>query len=125
MVVTIAVQSSSITTSVLIPLVASGVLLVRNAEPITLGANIGTTITALLAALGAGAIDGLTIAFTHTLFNIAGIAMIYSIPLVRYVPVDLAEGLSNIATRRRSWAVAYVAGAFILLPVVGVVVLGG
>ncbi len=125
MVVTIAVQSSSITTSVLIPLVASGVLLVRNAYPITLGANIGTTITALLAALGAGAIDGLTIAFTHTLFNIAGIAMIYSIPLVRYVPVDLAEGLSNIATRRRSWAVAYVAGAFILLPVVGVIVLGG
>ena len=54
MIVTIAVQSSSITTSILIPLVASGILLTRNAYPITLGANVGTTITALLAALGAG-----------------------------------------------------------------------
>ena len=123
--VTVAVQSSSITTSVLIPLVASGVLMVRNAYPITLGANIGTTITALLAALGAGAVDGLTIAFTHTLFNIAGIVLIYSIPAVRYIPVQLAERLSEVATSHRSYALAYVAGAFILLPVIGIVVLGG
>ena len=109
----------------LIPLVASGVLLVRNAYPITLGANIGTTITALLAALGAGAVDGLTIAFTHTLFNIAGIVLIYSIPAVRYIPVQLAERLSELATNHRSYALAYVAGAFILLPVIGIVVLGG
>ena len=66
MLVTVAVQSSSITTSIIIPLVASGVLLVRNAYPITLGANVGTTVTALLAALGTGQIDGLTIAVTHT-----------------------------------------------------------
>ena len=122
-VVTIAVQSSSITTSILIPLVASGVLLVRNAYPITLGANIGTTVTALLAALAAGAVDGLTIAFTHTLFNVAGILLVYTLPATRYVPVQLAERLADLATRRRWVAIAYVAGAFVALPIIGVVVL--
>jgi sodium-dependent phosphate cotransporter len=123
MLVTISVQSSSITTSILIPLVASGILLARNAYPLTLGANIGTTVTALLAALGAGAIDGLTIAVTHTLFNLAGIILIYPWPRIRYIPVDLAEGLAGIALRRRALAIGYVGIVFIALPIVGIVVL--
>jgi len=122
-VVTIAVQSSSITTSILIPLVASGVLLLRNAYPITLGANIGTTVTALLAALAAGTVAGLTLAFAHTLFNVAGILVIYALPRTRYIPVQLAEWLADIATKRRWVAVAYVAGAFIVVPIIGVVLL--
>ncbi len=123
MVVTIAVQSSSITTSILIPLVASGILLVRNAYPITLGANVGTTVTALLAALGAGTIDSLTIAVTHTLFNLAGILLIYPWPRIRYVPVRLAEQLADVAVGRRTLALAYVAVAFIVVPLIGIVVL--
>ncbi len=121
--VTISVQSSSITTSILIPLVASGILLVRNAYPVTLGANIGTTITALLAALGAGAIDGLTIAVTHTLFNIAGILLIYPWPATRFIPVAVAERLADVALERRQLAIGYVAVAFIVLPLVGVILL--
>ncbi len=123
MLVTIAVQSSSITTSILIPLVASGILLVRNAYPITLGANIGTTITALLAALGAGALDGLTIAVTHTLFNIAGILLIYPWPKIRYIPVTLAEKLAGLAIQRKSYALAYTTVMFILIPILGIVIL--
>ncbi len=123
MIVTIAVQSSSITTSILIPLVASGILVVRNAYPITLGANVGTTVTALLAALGAGAIDGLTIAVTHTLFNLAGILLIYPWSKVRYLPVAMAERLAAVAIGRRSLAVAYVGVAFIVVPLLGIVVL--
>lgn len=122
-IVTIAVQSSSITTSILIPLVASGILVVRNAYPITLGSNIGTTITALLAALGAGAVSGLTIAVTHTLFNVFGIILIYSIPKIRYIPVTLADRLAGVAMKRRPLAVAYTFGVFVLVPIVGIVVL--
>ena len=118
MVVTIAVQSSSITTSILIPLVASGILVVRNAYPITLGANVGTTITALLAALGAGEVDALTIAFVHTLFNVAGIALLYPIAKVRYIPVQAAERLADIALGRRWLALAYTGGMFVLLPII-------
>jgi sodium-dependent phosphate cotransporter len=119
--ITMAVQSSSITTSIMIPLCAAGVLAVRNAYPITLGANIGTTITALLAAFGSGSIDGLTIAFTHTLFNIAGILLIYPIPRIRYIPVILAEKLAGLAQRKRWLAIAYVAIAFGGIPVLGIV----
>ncbi len=122
-VVTVAVQSSSITTSILIPLVASGILVVRNAYPITLGANIGTTVTALLAALGAGAIDGLTIAVTHTLFNVAGILLLYPWRRIRYVPVQIAERLALVAMNRRALAVVYVATVFVIIPLVGILIL--
>jgi sodium-dependent phosphate cotransporter len=123
MIVTIAVQSSSITTSILVPLVASGILIVRNAYPITLGANIGTTITALLAALGAGEVDGLTIAFVHTLFNVAGIIILYPLPKVRYIPVRAAERLADVAVERRWLALAYTGTVFLLVPVVLVALL--
>ena len=121
--VTIAVQSSSITTSILIPLVASGLLLVRNAYPITLGANIGTTITALLAALATGTVGSLTIAFTHTIFNIVGILLIFPWPKIRYVPVIMAEKLADVAIRRKSLALGYTFGVFVVIPALGILVL--
>ncbi len=122
-IVTVSVQSSSITTSILIPLVASGILTVRNAYPITLGANIGTTVTALLAALGAGKVAGLTVAITHTLFNLIGILAIYPWPKLRYLPVTLAERLAELAVRRKLLALAYIAGVFIVVPLAGIVAL--
>lgn len=122
MLITMAVQSSSITTSILIPLVASGLLVVGNAYPITLGANVGTTITALLAAFAAGTVSGLTIALVHLLFNLLGILILYPIPKIRGIPITLAEGLARIAMNRKWVAVAYVAGAFIALPILIIVV---
>jgi sodium-dependent phosphate cotransporter len=121
-IVTVAVQSSSITTSILIPLVASGILAVRNAFPITLGANVGTTITALLAALGAGKVDGLTIAVTHTLFNLAGILLLYPWSRIRYLPVAAADRLATLAIRHKTAALGYTAGFFVILPIVGIFV---
>ena len=121
--VTIAVQSSSITTSILVPLVASGILLVRNAYPITLGANIGTTITALLAALATGSIAGMEIAIVHLLFNVFGIVVVYPIAKIRYTPVVLAEKLADLAVKRKSMAVAYVLVTFVAIPILGIVVL--
>jgi sodium-dependent phosphate cotransporter len=121
--VTVAVQSSSITTSILVPLVASGILLVRNAYPITLGANIGTTVTALLAALATGVASGMTIALVHLLFNVFAIVLIYPIPKIRYIPVMLAEKLADIAANKKWVAIAYVGGMFIVIPIVGIIVL--
>ncbi len=117
MLITVAVQSSSITTSILIPLVASGLLLVRNAYPITLGANVGTTITALLAAFAAGTVDGLSIALVHLLFNLLGILILYPIPKIRGIPIALAGGLARTAMNKKWVAVVYVAGAFVALPI--------
>ncbi len=123
-VITMLVQSSSITTSILIPLSAAGVITLRNAYPVTLGANVGTTVTALLAALAASSPDALTIALVHTTFNVVAILLLYVPPLWRYVPVHLAERLADFAVKRRILAVAYVFGLFIVLPLVCIVVLG-
>ncbi len=122
-IVTIAVQSSSITTSIIVPLVASGLLLVRNAYPITLGANVGTTVTAFIAALATDSTEAMTIAMVHLLFNVAGILIVYPIRTFRYIPVTLAEILADIAVRRKWIALAYTLISFIVLPLVGILVL--
>jgi solute carrier family 34 (sodium-dependent phosphate cotransporter) len=121
--VTVAVQSSTITTSILVPLVAAGILTLRNAYPITLGANVGTTITALLASLAVVRPEGLTIALVHTLFNLTALALIYPVPAIRYIPVTVAERLAAAATEHRSLIVAYVAGLFLVLPLLGIFIL--
>lgn len=123
LVITISVQSSSITTSMLIPLSAAGVLTLRNAYPVTLGANVGTTITALLAALATSRPEALTIALVHTLFNIGGILLLYPITALRQIPIRGAEILARLAVQRRLLAVAYVAGMFIAVPFLGVALL--
>jgi sodium-dependent phosphate cotransporter len=119
---TIAVQSSSITTSLLVPMCAAGVLTLRNAFPIMMGANIGTTVTALLASLAADNQAGLTIALVHTLFNLIGVCILYPIPAVRRIPLRLARLLAVRAQRNVLWVVFYVVGVFILLPLVGYLV---
>ncbi len=124
LVITIAVQSSSITTSILIPLAGAGVIRLQNAYPVTLGANVGTTITALLASLATESPAALTVALAHTTFNVVGIFFLYVIPLLRNVPIHGAELLAGVAVKRRTMAVAYVVVAFIVLPLLGVVVLG-
>jgi len=121
--VTVAVQSSSITTSILIPLSAAGVITLRNAYPVTLGANVGTTITALLAALAASRPEALTVGLAHTVFNVAGIFLLFVIPIFRDVPVRAAERLADVAVERRTMAVLYVVVVFVVLPLLGVALL--
>ena len=124
LVITVAVQSSSITTSILIPLAGAGVVSLRNLYPVTLGANVGTTITALLASLAASSPAALTVALTHTTFNVVGIVVLYGLPFLRDLPIRAAEKLADVAVERRSRAVAYVVIVFIVTPLVGVIFLG-
>lgn len=122
-VVTILVQSSSITTSILIPMLAAGIITLPNAYPVTLGANIGTTLTALLASLAAISPDALTIALVHTMFNVFGILLFYPVPFLRYLPIRMAEFTATRAQEHHSWVAVYVGGAFVALPLLGVLVL--
>lgn len=114
---TVAVQSSSITTSILVPLVAAGVLTLRNAFPVTLGANLGTTVTALLASIAADSSDALVIALAHVTFNILGILIFYPWPRLRRIPIMLAERTGEAAVKRKSIVAVYVIGLFIVAPV--------
>ncbi len=122
LVMTVAVQSSSITTSLLVPLVAAGVLTLRNAFPVTLGANVGTTVTALLASIAADSSDALVIALAHVSFNVIGVLIVYPWPRLRRIPLDLAERTARAAVRRKSVVAGYVVGLFILVPLVILVI---
>jgi sodium-dependent phosphate cotransporter len=117
--VTVMVQSSSTTTSLIIPLAGSGVFTTRQVYPFTLGANIGTTITALLAATsisGAAAEVALTIALVHVMFNVFAVTLIYGVPMLREIPIKCAEKLALLGAENKTAAFGYVLGSFFVLP---------
>jgi sodium-dependent phosphate cotransporter len=118
-IVTMMVQSSSITTSLLVPLAGAGLITLEQAFPITLGANIGTTITALLASLavaGPNAQLGVEIALVHTLFNVCGTVIIYPIELIRNLPLRAARWMASVAVKSKKVAIFYVITLFYIFP---------
>ncbi|HSF84462.1 MAG TPA: Na/Pi cotransporter family protein [Acidimicrobiia bacterium] len=66
------VQSSSATTGIVIVLAQQGLITLDTGIALVLGANVGTSITALLAALGKPR-DAMRAAVAHTLFNVGGV----------------------------------------------------
>lgn len=115
---TVAVQSSSITTSMLVPLAAAGVLGLTTVYPVALGANVGTTVTALLASVAADNPDALVVALAHTTFNVLGILVFYPIPTLRRIPIAIAEWTAEVGARNRSLIAVYIIGMFFVLPIV-------
>lgn len=117
--VTVLVQSSSTTTSLIVPLAGSGSLSLRQVYPFTLGANIGTTVTALLAAT---AISGqfetvaLQIALVHFLFNFIAVFAATYIPVLNEIPLRGANWLGDLAFRSKGMAIAYLVGVFFVIP---------
>ncbi|XP_034465542.1 solute carrier family 34 member 2a [Hippoglossus hippoglossus] len=115
---TFIVQSSSVFTSAITPLVGIGVISIERAYPLSLGSNIGTTTTAILAAMaspGDTLANALQIALVHFLFNISGILLWYPIPFTR-IPIRLAKGLGNITASYRWFAAVYILCCFFVFP---------
>ncbi|CAE7657598.1 Slc34a2 [Symbiodinium pilosum] len=116
MILTLVVQSSSVVTSALTPLCGLGLITVNKMLPTTLGANIGTTFTALLAAMAELKHDGLQIAFCHLLFNIFGILIWFPTPAMRRIVVGAAQLLGFYASYWRLVPLLYIATMFLLVP---------
>jgi sodium-dependent phosphate cotransporter len=114
-VITAIIQSSSVTTSILVPLLAAGIITIEMAFPVTLGADLGTTITALLASL-AGGIEGTIVAFAHVAFNVTGVIMIYPIKRIRAIPISLAKWIGEKGAQHRLYAILYIVIIFFLIP---------
>ena len=116
--VTVIVQSSSTTTSLMVPLAGSGAFKLKEIYPFTLGANIGTCVTAVLAATAVtgNAQAALQIAFIHLVYNILGVVFIYGLPFLRYLPVKAAEKLGETAAENKMAALAYIVGVFFVVP---------
>lgn len=116
MCMTILVQSSSITTSALTPLVALQIISVEDMLPLTLGANIGTTCTAFLASMVTEKKDAIQIALCHLFFNIIGIIVWYPVPLMRRVPLWICSKLGERSMWYRWFGTYYILVSFVSLP---------
>jgi len=118
-VLTILVQSSSVFTSTLTPLAGTGLVTLERVYPMTLGSNIGTTTTSLLAALAVkeNGNQSLQIALVHLFFNITGIIIFYPIPQLRF-PIIMARKLGEITAEYRWFSIAYLLSMFFLFPAI-------
>jgi len=115
MILTIMVQSSSITTSTIVPLAGAGIVTLRQLYPFTLGANIGTTVTALLASLTLN-VTAMVAAFAHLFFNIFGIIIIFLNPLLKNIPVRLATWMAEVSIKNKFIPIIYLIIFFFILP---------
>jgi len=119
--ITILVQSSSTTTALIVPMAGSGVMTMKQVYPFTLGGNIGTTVTALLAATaitGPTAILALQIALLHFLFNVFAILIIFCIPLLRNIPPTIAEKMADMTQKNKWFVGAYILSMFFIFPLI-------
>jgi len=81
MIVTAIIQSSSVTTGLVLALASVGLIDLRGAIPIILGCNIGTCVTALLASIGT-TVSARRTAVAHITFNITGVLLFF--PFLTY-----------------------------------------
>ena len=109
------VHSSSVTTSLVVPIVASGIVSMENIFPVMLGANLGTTLTAIVASL-TGNVAAVTIAFAHLFFNLTGILIFYPLKTIRRIPLTMARRLGEIGHKRPLYAFMYVLTVFFIIP---------
>jgi sodium-dependent phosphate cotransporter len=108
------VQSSSITTSLAVPMAGAGLLTLVQIFPYTLGANIGTTVTAGIAAIATGNLSAIIVAFSHLLFNISGIIVWWPF---KFIPILMAERFAGIAVKYKIAAILYIVVVFFLIPI--------
>jgi phosphate:Na+ symporter len=85
-VLTMAVQSSSATLGITMGLASTGMINFHTAGALVLGENIGTTITAFLASLGAST-NARRAAYAHIVFNLIGVAWITLLAIPLYFPL--------------------------------------
>jgi len=117
-IMTILVQSSSVFTSTLTPLAGAGLVSLERAYPLTLGSNLGTTTTSILASFAAGGDHlqaAVQIALVHLFFNLTGILLFYPIPWMRW-PISIARVLGNTTCKYRWFAVVYLCFMFFIFP---------
>lgn len=86
------------------------------ASPLTLGANIGTTLTGLMAAFVAEGTDSLQVALAHLFFNVFGIVIWYPIPFMRNVPIHAARQLGKATRAWRGFPILYIIILFFAIP---------
>lgn len=114
--ITFCVHSSTVVTSTLTPLAGLGVITLEQVYPLVIGANLGTTGTALLAALVTGKSDSVAIALVHFWFNVFGILLFYPIPITRKPILGWARSLAFASAAWPMTAVLFLVFLFLVAP---------
>lgn len=114
---TIFVQSSSVTTSLAIPLAASNTLTLEQIYPYTVGANLGTGITAFLAAAYLNPIALMT-AYASLIFDLFGLCIVFPLPFLSRIPILLAKGFAHESAKYKAFPFIYLSLLFIFLPMI-------
>jgi len=114
MIFTAIVQSSSVTTSLIVPLAGAGLVTLEQIFPYTLGANVGTTVTALMASMVTQNPTAVAVALAHLLFNIFGILVF--LPL-KAIPIYIAKKLAYLSFKFRWFPLAYIVVVFLVIPI--------
>ena len=122
MLLTISVQSSSITTSTFTPLVGLSIISLEQMLPLTLGANLGTTCTAFIASLVTESRNAVQIAVCHFMFNLTGVVLFYPIPQIRQLPIAGAKRLGAVVTTYKSFGILYTSYVFVIVPLLLLVI---
>lgn len=117
LVTTATIRSSTVTTSLVVPLAAKKVVTLKRAAPFILGANIGTTVTAFIAALLNAETGGaISLAIAHFLFNFIGFVVFYPLPALRRIPIRMANALGRLTLRYRIAGFVYILLIFFFIP---------
>ncbi len=116
LITTAAIRSSTITTSLVVPLVAKKIIRMRMAAPFIMGANIGTTVTAFIAAMVNSNNSAINIAIAHFLFNFIGVLFFFPIPALKELPIRLATGLGKLTLRYRIAGFLFILFTFFIIP---------
>ncbi|XP_003377104.1 sodium-dependent phosphate transport protein 2B [Trichinella spiralis] len=125
-VMTALLQSSSAFISAMLPLVSIGILDLEKMYELTLGSNVGTTITAIFAAFsqtGKKSSAAVQIALCHLFFNLSGIFLFYIVPFMRNLPIGMARKLGKTAVKYPWFPFWYLAFTFLIFPG-GILLLG-
>lgn len=117
LVTTAAIRSSTITTSVVVPIVAKKIATLRQAAPFIMGANVGTTVTAFIAAImNSNTAGAISIAIAHFLFNLMGVLLFFPVPVLQKLPIKLASGLGKLTLRYRLAGFVFILTTFFFIP---------
>jgi sodium-dependent phosphate cotransporter len=112
------VQSSSITTALTVPLVATNVVSLKKVFPFIMGANIGTTLTALIASLSTPNEASLTIALCHVLYNSIAVFIFMLVPIIQSIPISLSTGMGRLVNHQKWYGFAYIGILFFGIPLI-------
>jgi phosphate:Na+ symporter len=119
-IITALVQSSSASLAIILTALFSGVLTFETAAAMAVGANVGTTITVLIGALGGGALK-MRVAMSHLIFNlvIGVLALVFLSQLTHFVSQKLGLAYDPLIALAAFHTIVKAGGVLLFLPFTG------